>query len=65
MCRIRLINCRGEKLFNDLFLKSTTGPKEKPELSLELAKWIESNEISSNKLRNGSDSTEVNFSNKK
>lgn len=57
--RIRMINCNAEDVMKELLEKSklqdseTARKIEKPEIPLEVARWIESNEISSSKLRNG------------
>ena len=56
LCRTRLTNCNAEDVVNELLLNYSgddieSNKKEKPELSQELAKWIESNEISSASLR--------------
>lgn len=57
--RIRMINCNAEDVIQELLEKSklqdgeSARKIEKPEIPLEVAKWIESNEISSGKLRSG------------
>lgn len=57
--RIRIVNCDVEDIMKELLekckLQDTETPTkvEKPEIPLEIARWIECNEISSNKLRNG------------
>ncbi|XP_068906385.1 protein THEM6-like [Tenebrio molitor] len=56
LCRTRLTNCNAENVINDLLVNYSgddveNNKKEKPELTPDLAKWIESNEISSATLR--------------
>jgi hypothetical protein len=51
ICQQRVINCNAEDIMKEL-----AGPEagiSKPEIPLEVAKWIECNEISSANLRNG------------
>ena len=51
ICQQRVINCNAEDI-----MKEMLGPEhgvQKPEIPLEVAKWIECNEISSANLRNG------------
>lgn len=53
--RTRLINCSAEEVMGDLikmeFPDVETGTKIKPEMPVELEKWIEYNETSSVKLK--------------
>nr|CAH7742090.1 unnamed protein product [Callosobruchus chinensis] len=56
LCRVRVVNCNAEDVMAELLLNSSGGDieavkKQKPEAPMELAKWIESNEISSAFLR--------------
>ncbi|XP_023024076.1 protein THEM6 [Leptinotarsa decemlineata] len=56
MCKARLTKCNAEEIMKDLLVKNPDcdveiAKRQKPELPLELGKWIESNEISSTKLR--------------
>lgn len=58
--KMRLINCSTDEILSELFHLNDKENVEngmkliKPELTLELAKWIESNEISSKFLRSAS-----------
>lgn len=57
--RIRMINCNAEDVMQELLEKcklqdnESARKIEKPEIPIEVARWLESNEISSSKLRNG------------
>lgn len=52
-CKTRLIDCSIEEVMKELLANfESNGTFEKPQVPSELAKWIESNEISSAKLRN-------------
>ncbi|KAK9509776.1 hypothetical protein O3M35_007014 [Rhynocoris fuscipes] len=59
LCKQRLLNVDGEEIMRDLLSaeKSPSGPESagytKPEIPLDLMRWMESNEISSANLRNG------------
>lgn len=56
--KTRLINCNAEDVMNEMLKKSDNSvdiertTKMKPEISLELEKWMEYNIISSDKLKN-------------
>ncbi|KAJ8931733.1 hypothetical protein NQ314_015320 [Rhamnusium bicolor] len=57
LCKTRLTNCNADQIITDLLVNSSScdiesAKTQKPEKTLELAKWIESNEISSSFLRN-------------
>lgn len=57
VCKTRLLNCKVEEVMNELLSTGEinsveNGTKLKPPMPPELAKWIESNEISSAILRN-------------
>ncbi|XP_066259199.1 protein THEM6-like [Euwallacea similis] len=60
LCRIRLVNIDVEELMKELIQKLPKGVnaeaarREKPPMPLELEKWIESNQISSERLRESS-----------
>lgn len=60
MCKISFINCSADKVFADLIGNNSS--KHKPMISPELAKWIESNEISSKNLRSNVNESIVEFS---
>ncbi|KAJ8922813.1 hypothetical protein NQ315_007848 [Exocentrus adspersus] len=56
LCKTRLTNCNADQIITDLMVNSSqcdleTAKSQKPEVPVELAKWIESNEISSALLR--------------
>ncbi|XP_018573377.1 protein THEM6-like [Anoplophora glabripennis] len=56
LCKTRLTNCNADQIITDLIVSSSncdveSAKSQKPEISAELAKWIESNEISSALLR--------------
>lgn len=56
LCRTRLTNCNAEDVVNEVLVNYSgddieLNKKEKPEITEELAKWIEYNEISSVSLR--------------
>ncbi|XP_046994136.1 protein THEM6-like [Schistocerca americana] len=54
ICQQRVINCNAEDIISELLgAKDEEVGSRKPPLPLEVAKWIESNEISSANLRNG------------
>lgn len=56
ICRQRLLKVESEDLIREI-MSSEKSPESggyaKPEMPLDLAKWVESNEISSANLRNG------------
>lgn len=56
MCKSRVVNCNIDDLLAEMMAECSNNHSEdvkayKPEKSLELEKWIESNEISSAALR--------------
>ncbi|KAL0269042.1 UNVERIFIED_CONTAM: hypothetical protein PYX00_010785 [Menopon gallinae] len=53
--RQRVIKCNANDIMRELMTKDGKSPEDihKPQLPLEVAKWIECNEISSSNLRNG------------
>lgn len=56
LCKQRLIKVESEDLIREIQSNEKipeSGGYPKPEMPLDLAKWIESNEISSGNLRNG------------
>jgi hypothetical protein len=51
ICQQRVISCNADDIMKELL--GLEGGVQKPEIPLEVAKWIECNEISSANLRNG------------
>jgi hypothetical protein len=51
ICQQRVISCNADDIMKELL--GPEGGAQKPEIPLEVAKWIECNEISSANLRNG------------
>lgn len=58
--RVRVLGCEAEDVMHQLLTKcKEANPEdvaEKPEIPLEVARWLESNELSSAKLRNSTQS---------
>lgn len=50
ICQQRVINCAADLIVNELL--GVEGATAEPVIPLEVAKWIESNEVSSANLRN-------------
>lgn len=51
ICQQRVISCNADEVMKEFL--GLEGGAQKPEIPLEVAKWIECNEISSANLRNG------------